>query len=83
MILVDARGLPVAIDTASAHIHESQLVQQLFDFMLTEFMPPRVIGDKAYGSEPLDEQLAYHGVELIAPYRSNLKLENYIRTAAV
>ncbi|MCB9851882.1 MAG: IS5 family transposase [Phycisphaerales bacterium] len=75
-VLVDARGLPVAIDTATAQTHESQLVQQLFDFMLTEYMPPRVIGDKAYDSDRLDEQLAHQGVELIAPHRSNRKPEN-------
>ena len=33
MVLVDARGLPVSIETMSASPHESQLVQQLFDFM--------------------------------------------------
>lgn len=76
MVLVDARGLPVAIDTASAGPHESQLVQQLFDFMLTREMPQRVIGDKAYDSDRLDAELAQRGVELIAPHRSNRKPEN-------
>jgi len=77
MVLVDARGLPVAVDTTSASPHESQLVQRLFDFMLTEQTPERVIGDKAYDSDKLDEQLADEGIELIAPHRSNRKLENY------
>jgi len=53
MILVDAKGLPVAIETLSASPHESQLVQRLFDFMLTEETPDRVIGDKAYDSDTL------------------------------
>jgi hypothetical protein len=35
MVLVDARGLPVAVDTCSASPHESKLVQGLFEFMLT------------------------------------------------
>ena len=39
MVLVDARGLPVAVDTVSATPHESQLVQRLFDFMLTVETP--------------------------------------------
>lgn len=77
MVLVDARGLPVAIDTASAGPHESQLVQRLFDFMLTAEPPPRWIGDKAYDSDELDEQLTEQGIELIAPHRSNRKLANY------
>jgi len=76
MVLVDARGLPVAIDTAPADAHESRLVQRLFDFMLTEQTPPRVIGDKAYDSDALDTQMAQRGVELIAPHRSNRKPEN-------
>jgi transposase len=76
MVLVDARGLPVAVDTMSASPHESTLVQGLFDFLLTEELPERIIGDKAYDSDPLDEELATHGIELIAPHRSNRKPEN-------
>ena len=76
MVLVDARGLPVAVDTTSANPHESKLVQRLFDFMLTKDVPPRVIGDKAYDSEPLDEELAHQGIEMIAPHKANRKSEN-------
>ncbi len=71
MILVDARGLPVAVDTCSASPHESKLVQQLFSFVLTSERPERVIGDKAYDSDLLDSQLADQGVELISPHRAN------------
>lgn len=76
MVMVDARGLPVAIDTAPAGPHESQLVQRLFDFMLPRETPTRVIGDKAYDSDKLDQELAQRGVELIAPHRTNRKPEN-------
>lgn len=76
MVLVDARGLPVAVDTVSATPHESQLVQRLFDFMLTVETPDRVIGDKAYDSDELADQLAEKGIELIAPHRRNRKPEN-------
>jgi transposase len=76
MVLVDARGLPVAVDTAPAGPHESRLVQRLFDFMLTRETPPRVIGDKAYDCDELDAKLAEQGVELIAPHRANRKPEN-------
>ena len=76
MVLVDARGLPVAVNTASASPHESQLVQRLFDFMLTAQTPPRVIGDKAYDSDDLDRELAEQGMEMIAPHRRNRKAEN-------
>jgi transposase len=76
MVLVDAKGLPVAVDTTSASPHESQLVQRLFDFMLTEETPERIIGDKAYDSDALDAQLDEQGIELIAPHRSNRKKQN-------
>lgn len=71
MVLVDARGLPVAIETVSARPHESRCVQALFDFMLTEATPQRVIGDKACDSDALAAELADRGVELITPQRSN------------
>jgi transposase len=71
MIIVDARGLPISVETMSASPHESRLVQPLLDFMLPEQMPQRLIGDKAYDSGPLAAELAERGVELIAPPRSN------------
>lgn len=71
MILVDAKGLPLAVSTAPANPHESRLIQELFGFMLSSEIPERVIGDKAYDSDALDEQLAEMGVEMIAPNRAN------------
>jgi transposase len=76
MVLVDARGLPVAVDTMSASPHESTLVQHLFDFMLTEETPQRIIGDKAYDSDRLDQEMAMYNIEMIAPHRKNRKPEN-------
>ena len=70
MLMVDARGLPVSVETTSAGPHESRLVQRLFDFMLTDEPPERVIGDKAYDSDELAVDLAERGTELIAPERS-------------
>lgn len=76
MVLVDAHGLPAAVNTASAHRVESHLTQQLFDFMIPDALPERVIGDKAYDSDALDQALAERGIELIAPHRSNRLPEN-------
>jgi transposase len=76
MVLVDARGLPVAVDTCSASPHESKLVQGLFEFMLTLETPDRIIGDKAYDSDALDEDMDLECVEMIAPHRKNRKREN-------
>ncbi len=76
MVLVDAQGLPVAVTTGSASPHESRAAQGLFDFMLTKAPPERIIGDRAYDSDRLDEEMAKHGIEMIAPHRSNRKPEN-------
>jgi transposase len=76
MVLVDARGLPVAVTTGSASPHESKLVQGLFDFMLTVDAPQRIIGDKAYDSDALDDDLDDEGIELIAPHRKSRRKEN-------
>ena len=39
--------------------------------MIPQTTPARVIGDKAYDSDRLDEFLGAHGVEMIAPNRLN------------
>ena len=71
MILVDAKGLPVAACSAPANPAESHLIQQLFGFMIAQGAPARIIGDKAYDSDRLEELLAAQGVEMIAPNRLN------------
>jgi len=76
MVLVDAMGLPVTVCTESATSHESKLVQGLFDLMLTSLTPDLVVGDRAYGSDELGDELAARGTDLIAPHRSNRCPEN-------
>jgi len=76
MIMVDARGLPIAINTGSASPHESKLVEPLFDFMLTVDFPEKLIGDKAYDSDALDKAMEEKGVDMISPHRSSRKPEN-------
>ena len=76
MIVVDAQGLPAAAYSTSASPHESQLVQELFEFMVPEQLPQLLLGDKAYDSDALDAKLAEIGVELISPHRRNRKPEN-------
>ena len=72
MGLSDAEGLPVAVNACSASPHEVTLVESTLDACVTEHLPEKVIGDKAYDSDPLDEQLAHErGVELIAPHKCN------------
>ena len=38
---------------------------------VTECLPNRLVADKAYDSDPLDEALSKIGVELIAPHKKN------------
>jgi transposase len=76
MVLTDARCLPVAVDTISVSPCESTLVQHLLDFMLNEEMPERIIGDKAYDSDKLVQEMAMQNIEMIAPHRSNRRPEN-------
>jgi len=35
--------------------------------------PERLIGDRAYDSDPLDEKLAEQGIQMIAPHKRNRK----------
>src|SRR5215475_8023420 len=48
-----------------------RLVQLCFDFYMIEAKPENLIGDRAYDSDPLDEELRKDGIEMIAPHRSN------------
>lgn len=73
MVIADASGLPVAVHTDSANPHEVRLVQATLDEVVTVGRPRRIIGDRAYDSDPLDKALAAQGVELIAPHRKNRK----------
>jgi transposase len=71
MAVADGSGLPVSVHTASASPHEVTLVRQTLAQSFTNERPEHLIGDKAYDSDPLDEELAEEGVEMIAPHRDN------------
>ena len=76
MALVDASGLPIAVQVASAQPHEVRLAFDLVQGCWTEELPEPVIGDRAYDSDPLDVELVDCGVEMIAPHRRNRKKAN-------
>ena len=42
-----------------------------FDFYMIEAKPENLIGDRAYDSDPLDDELRRDGIEMIAPHRCN------------
>lgn len=73
MAVADYTGLPISVYVASASPHEVTLAQETVTkcFVAYEY-PARLIGDRAYDSDPLDYRLAVdQDIELIAPHRSN------------
>ena len=73
MAIVDRHGLPLSVSTHAANHHEVRLVQLCFDFYMIEAKPENLIGDRAYDSAALDQELRQDGVEMITPHRSNRK----------
>ncbi len=71
MGIVDRQGLPLAVSPHAAHHHDVTLGQRTCDFSMLEAKPEHLIGDKAYDSDKLDEELGPQGLERIAPHRSN------------
>ena len=70
MGIVDRNGLPLAVSTHAANHHEVTLVQLTFDFYMIEAKPENLIGDRAYDSDKLDEELRQEGIEMISPHRT-------------
>ena len=70
MVLVDGKGLPLAVDVDSASPAEVTLIETLLDQAVT-YVPTRLIYDQAADSDPLRSRLAERGIELICPHRRN------------
>jgi hypothetical protein len=66
----DSTGLPISVHVESATPHEVTLVQDTLARGFVDEPLARLIGDNAYDSDRLDEELADNGVEMIAPHRS-------------
>jgi transposase len=75
LAIMDRHGLPLSVSTHAANQHEVTLVQLRFDFYMLEAKPEQLIGDRAYDSDGLDDDLKQDGVNLIAPQRSTRKLK--------
>ena len=73
MAMADRAGLPLAIPTESATHHEVILVPATMAARFVDEPPQRLIGDRAYDSDPMDRYLARQGIELIAPHRRGRK----------
>jgi transposase len=75
MGIADGHGLPLALRTESASPAEVKLVQATLEARVLAAVPERLIGDKAYDSDRLDEQLMQeYGTELIAPNKVNRRI---------
>ena len=73
MAVADGAGFPIAVSVGSASPHEVRLVEKTLENRVVDDKPERLIGDRAYDSDPLDERLAGQGILLIAPHKRNRK----------
>ena len=69
MAVSDAAGTCLALHVTSASPHEVRLVHEALAAGHVKGKPDKLVGDKAYNSDPLDAELAEQGIELIAPHR--------------
>jgi transposase len=72
MAVATVASVPLAVTVDSASPHESKLVDETLAGSFLDQLPERLIGDKAYDSDPLDRHLEQeYGIEMIAPNREN------------
>ena len=70
MAIVDRAGLPIAVHVASASPYEPHLVPATLDNRFLADLPTRLIGDRGYDSDALDDTLMRtYGIEMIAANR--------------
>lgn len=70
-VIAAGNSLPLAVSVQAASPHESHLVEEALGHSFLNQLPERLIGDKAYDSDGLDQQLQQqYGIEMIAPHRS-------------
>jgi transposase len=72
MAIAAATSVPLAVTVDSASPHECRLVEDTLAGSFLDELPARLIGDKAYDSDPLDHHLKKaYDIEQIAPHRKN------------
>ena len=72
MAISDGHGLPLAVHVASASPGETTLVEATLAQRFLRSLPARLIGDRGYDSDRLDQRLEdRYGIEMIAPNRGN------------
>lgn len=68
MAVADGTGLPLAVGIECGQRNEQRLVVATLRQRFLKELPARLIGDKAYDSDPLDAELAAMGIEMISPH---------------
>jgi IS5 family transposase len=75
-VAIDRTGVPVGVETAAANIHEVDLAESVLAGIPSGVCVPQnvpVVADRGYDSDPLRDQLAANGFQLVAPHRRNRK----------
>lgn len=73
MAIADRNGLPIAIGIASGPLNEAKLVPATLGQRFVRGRLRRLIGDKAYDSNPLDAELRRMGIDMIAPHHPRVR----------
>ncbi len=68
-VLLDRKGMVHSICLDAANRHDIAMVLPCLAERFTYRKPKRIVGDKAYDSNPMDKKLRAKGIELIAPDR--------------
>jgi transposase len=71
MAIVTKKSRPLALKVTSATPFETTLVEQTIKERFSKAKIKRLVGDRAYDSDPLDRRLKRKGIELIAPHKRN------------
>ena len=70
MAITDGHGLPIGFHLASASPHETKLVEATLDNVYCCQIPSKIICDRAYGSDPLDNRIkAKYEIDIVAPHK--------------
>ena len=69
MAVVTKKSRPLALKVASATPFETTLVERTLKERFVKAKIKRIVGDRAYDSDPLDKRLKSKGIELIGPHK--------------
>ncbi|SHE35789.1 transposase, IS4 family [Cnuella takakiae] len=73
MAITTKGSRPLALPVFSAKPFETKLVKQTIRERFSRARIGKLVGDRAYDSDPLDKELKRKGIELIAPHKRNRK----------